>query len=170
MVQLADRTLQYRVVGRSRRRRTEQKRQGTVEQLTLLLQRAKAFNHETVDLNLSALQGLFNGSRTAYIQVGRAKEIKEAVLFFSEIGVQNVVVCGGEESHLVADFLKAQNVPVLSERLHALPNRADDAYDLPYALPKLLQDAGVVYALHLHRNMEVMGSRNLPFWRARPYA
>lgn len=139
------------------------KRKEQLEQLTLLLQRAKAFNHETVDLNLSALQGLFNGSRTAYIQVGRAKEIKEAVLFFREIGVQNVVVCGGEESHLVADFLKAQNVPVLLERLHALPNRADDAYDLPYALPKLLQDAGVVYALTYTGNMEVMGSRNLPF-------
>ena len=139
----------------------ERKKQ--LEQLTLLLQRAKAYHHETVDLNLSALKGLFDGSRTAYIRVSRAKEIREAVLFFREIGVQKTVVCGGEESYLVADFLKAHHVPVLLERLHALPYRTDDAYDLPYALPKRLQDAGVLYALTYTGGMEVMGSRNLPF-------
>lgn len=139
------------------------KRKEQLEQLTVWLQRAKAFHHETVDLNLAALKGLFNGSRTAYITVSRAKEIQEAVLFFKETGVQKIVICGGDESHLVADFLKEQNVPVLLERLHSLPYKTDDAYDLPYELPKRLQDAGVLYALTYTGSMEVMGSRNLPF-------
>lgn len=139
------------------------KRKEQLEILTLLLQRAKAYHNETVDLKLAALKGLFDGSRTAYINVSRAKEIKESVLYFQELGVQKIVVCGGEESPLVADFLKARNIPVLVERLHALPYKGDDAYDQPYALPKQLQDAGVLYALTYMGSMEVMGSRNLPF-------
>jgi imidazolonepropionase-like amidohydrolase len=140
-----------------------EKRKSQLEQLQSLLERARVYNHETVDLNLASLKGLFDGSQRAYVTVNRAKEIKEAVLFFKKMGVQKIVVCGGAESHLVADFLKQESVPVLLERLHALPFKSDDPYDLPYAGAYLLQQAGVLYGLSYSGGMEAMGSRNLPF-------
>lgn len=139
------------------------KRAEQLQQLSILLQRAKVYNNETVDLSLAALKGLFNGSRNLYVNVSRAKEIKESVLFFKNLGIKKIVVVGAEECYLVTDFLKEHNIPVLLERLHALPFKNDDAYDQPYALPKYLQDAGIVFGLTYAGNMEAMGSRNLPF-------
>lgn len=142
---------------------TNKKRKEELEGLTQLLLRARVFNNENVDLSLAALKGLFDGSKNLYVNVSRAKEIKEAVLFFKDLGIKKIVVCGGEESHLVAGFLKENEVPVLLNRLHSLPYKNDDAYDLTYELPKLLQDAGVVFGLSYTGGMENMGSRNLPF-------
>lgn len=139
------------------------KRREQLDQLTLLLQRAKVFNNENVDVSLASLKGLFDGSKNLYVNVSRAKEIKESVIFFKDLGIKKMVVCGGEESHLVADFLKENKIPVLLDRLHSLPYKSDDAYDLPYALPKHLQDAGVLFGLTYSGQMEAMGSRNLPF-------
>lgn len=140
-----------------------EKRKEQLHALQLLFTRARVFDGGWVDLSLAALGGLFDGSKTLYINVSVAAEIRESVSFCKALGVKKVVVCGGGESHLVADFLKTENVPVLLDRLHSLPYLADDPYDLPYALPKLLQDAGVRYALTYTGGMEVMGSRNLPF-------
>lgn len=139
------------------------KRREQLNQLTLLLQRAKVFNNENVDVSLASLKGLFDGSKNLYVNVSRAKEIKESVIFFKDLGIKKMVVCGGEESHLVLDFLKENDIPVLLDRLHSLPYKSDDAYDLPYALPKYLQDAGVLFGLSYTGGMEAMGSRNLPF-------
>lgn len=138
-------------------------RTARLEQLSLLLRRAEKYRGETVDLSLAALKGLFDGSKNLYVNVSKAKEIKESVLFLKELGVKKIVICGGEESHWVAGFLAENRVPVLLDRLHSLPYNPDDAYDLSYALPKLLQDAGVLYGLSYTGDMENMGSRNLPF-------
>lgn len=139
------------------------KRKDDLENLALLLKRAAAYGGEFVDLKLSALKGLFSGGKRLYVNVSRAKEIKESVLFFKQLGVKHVVVCGGEESHLVADFLKQESVPVLLSRLHSLPYRNEDHYDLPYEMPFLLQKAGVLFGFSYGGDMEAMGSRNLPF-------
>ncbi len=139
------------------------KRKEELENLALLFKRAAVYRGEFVDLKLSALRGLFSGEKRLYVKVARAKEIKESVLFLKALGVKNIVVCGGEESHLVADFLKQENVPVLLNRLHSLPFRSEDNYDLSYEMPYLLQKAGVLYGLSYEGDMEAMGSRNLPF-------
>ncbi len=139
------------------------KRRDDLDNLSLLLKRASTFGGEFVDLKLSALKGLFTGENRLYVNVSRAKEIKESVLFFKELGVKHVVVCGGEESHLVADFLKKEDIPVLLSRLHSLPYRNEDHYDLPYELPFLLHKAGVLFGFSYGGDMEAMGSRNLPF-------
>jgi imidazolonepropionase-like amidohydrolase len=139
------------------------KRREDLENLALLLKRASVYGGDFVDLKLSALKGLFSGEKRLYVNVSRAKEIKESVLFFKELGVKQVVVCGGEESHLVGDFLKQEGVPVLLSRLHSLPFRNEDHYDLPYELPVLLQKAGVLFGFSYGGDMEAMGSRNLPF-------
>lgn len=139
------------------------RRKQELENLALLLKRAAVFRGEFVDLKLSSLSGLFTGEKRLYLKVSGAKEIKESVVFLKESGVKRIVVCGGEESHLVADFLRQENIPVLLNRLHSLPFHSEDDYDLPYRMPYLLQKAGVLFGLSYAGSMEAMGSRNLPF-------
>ena len=49
-------------------------------------------------------------------------------------------------------------------RVHTTPEREDDDYDLPYKLPKLLVDAGLLVGLQANGRMERMNTRNLPFY------
>jgi imidazolonepropionase-like amidohydrolase len=55
-------------------------------------------------------------------------------------------------------------VPVMVQRLHELPRFAEDDVDLTYKLPKLLDDAGVMFCLQNAGDMERMGTRNMPFY------
>lgn len=58
-----------------------------------------------------------------------------------------LVIVGGLDSWRVADLLKLHDVPVIIERTHALPYREDEDTDLPYKLPYLLKQAGVMFAI-----------------------
>jgi 6-phosphofructokinase len=73
-----------------------------------------------------------------YISADYGKEIIEAVQFAKSKGVKSIVIIGGEESLLAADFLRDNNVPVIVSGTHRLPNSIDDDTDLPYKLPQLL--------------------------------
>ena len=64
---------------------------------------------------------------------------------------------------MITDFLKENNIAVIVSRVHDLPDRPEDDIDLPYKLPYLLQKAGVLFCLNNAGDMEVMGTRNLPF-------
>ena len=48
-------------------------------------------------------------------------------------------------------------------RTHSVPRFAEDDIDLPYKLPKLLEDEGVEYCLQGEGRMPEMNTRNLPF-------
>jgi imidazolonepropionase-like amidohydrolase len=83
-----------------------------------------------------------------------------AIDFKKELGL-DVVIVGGSESFQVAELLKQNEIPVILNQMHSLPTMAEDAVDLPYKLPSLLQQAGVLFAINdedgQHRG------KNLPF-------
>ncbi|TAL58053.1 MAG: amidohydrolase [Bacteroidetes bacterium] len=118
---------------------------------------------EEKNLRLEAMRGLFSGAKTLYVHVNAAKEITDAVHFSKDAGVKKTVIVGGTESWMVADLLKENNIPVMVNRVHDLPNRADADIDLPYKLPALLQKAGVLICLENSGDMEQIQTRNLPF-------
>ncbi|MCU0439443.1 MAG: amidohydrolase family protein [Raineya sp.] len=120
-------------------------------------------NPSPTNLRYEAMRGVFDGSKNLYIHVDEAKEIVESVQFAQKKGVKKIVIVGGSESFRVADFLKNNNIPVLLNRVHSLPNRADDDIDMTYKLPSVLQKAGVLVGLNYEGDMEAMGSRNLAF-------
>jgi len=122
-----------------------------------------AHEHSKTDQILEAMRGLFDGSKSLFINVRRAKEIQEAVLFAQEMQVKNIVVVGAEDSWRLADFLAENNVSVILNRVHSLPIRAAEDVDIAYKKAKILYDAGVLYCLNYDGDMERMGSRNLPF-------
>jgi hypothetical protein len=115
------------------------------------------------DLRMEAMKGVFTGSKTLFINANYAVEITDVVRFKKEFGIPKVVIIGGYDSWLVAELLVDHKIPVVLRRLHSLPVREDDPVDLPYRLPLLLKQAGVLFCLGYDGDMEAMGSRNLPF-------
>lgn len=116
------------------------------------------------NLPYEALEGLFNGSQNLYVHANGVKEITDAVNFSKEMGIQKLVIVNGNNAYKIADLLASNNISVIIERSHRLPNSEDDDYDLPYKTAKLLTEKGVVVAIGMEGNMERMNSRNLPFY------
>ncbi|QHT68884.1 amidohydrolase family protein [Rhodocytophaga rosea] len=114
-----------------------------------------------VNLKLESMQGLFDGSKNLYIHAGYGKEIIEGIGFAKGHGVKKVVIVGGEDAWMAIDYLKDNNVPVLLSSLHRLPTRTEDDVDLPFKLPAMLTQAGVLVGLTYDQGP--MQIRNLPF-------
>ena len=110
-----------------------------------------------------AMQGLFDGSQKLYVYADGEKEIIDAITTAKNAGVKNVVLVGGYQAHKVTDFLKQNDIPVLVNSTHTLPNAEDDDYDFTYKLPKLLVDAGLLVAIQ-NADASNFQTRNLPFY------
>ena len=115
------------------------------------------------NLRLTALGGLFDGSKTLYIHADYAKELIESVRLAKRLGVQRVALVGARDAWMVLDFLKQNDVMLVLNRTQALPRRDGDDYDQPYKLPAQLQAAGIRYCLDFEGDMETSRGRNLPF-------
>lgn len=116
-----------------------------------------------VDLRMAAMTGVFDGSKTLFVNANVAREIQEAVLFAKEMGVKKLVIVGGYDAWRVADLLHDNRVDVILRRLHELPLRDDDDVDLPYRLPALLKERNIRFALGNSGEHERVELRNLPF-------
>jgi len=130
------------------------------------LMNAKAYgNGSGVSLNeaFTAMQGLYDGSKKLYIYAQGEKEIIDAISMAKENGVRSIVLVGGYEAHKIIPFLSQNKIPVLVLQTHAQPFRDDDDYDLPYKLPKLLVDGGLLVGIQ-NANMSNFQTRNLPFY------
>ncbi|MGG6231460.1 amidohydrolase family protein [Tenacibaculum sp. SDUM215027] len=123
-----------------------------------------AGNKTPKNLPYEALQGVLNGTQRMFVHVSGEKGITDAVNSCKELGVKNIVIVRGQEAEKVADLLKANNVPVILERAHRLPNGEDADYDRPFRAAKILTDAGILVGLGMEGDMERMSTRNLPFY------
>ncbi|MEJ7780694.1 MAG: amidohydrolase family protein [Daejeonella sp.] len=112
-----------------------------------------------INTRFEAMKGLFNGGKKLFVNVNTAKDIILAVNFAKKYNVKAVIV-GGTESYLVTDILRDNQVPVIVIETQTLPDRTEDDVYLPYKLPKLLHDGGVLYAL---TGTGYWRQRNLPF-------
>lgn len=127
---------------------------------------AKAYDETSTqqkNLRLEAMKGIYSGGKTLFIHVNYVKEIEDAVAFSMSNGVKKMVIVGGTDAWMVTDLLAENRISVMVNRVHDLPNRADDDIDLPYKLPYLLQKAGVLFCLENAGDMEQIQSRNIPF-------
>ena len=123
------------------------------------------------DLRMEAMKGLFvdgdrkaAGATTLYVHANDAKQIAEVIRFKRAEGLDRVVLVGGVDSWMLADPLRENNIAVMVQRTHSVPRFAEDDIDLPYKLPKLLEDEGVEYCLQGEGRMPEMNTRNLPFF------
>ncbi|NLP58770.1 amidohydrolase family protein [Lutibacter sp. B1] len=116
------------------------------------------------NLPYEALEGLFNNTQNLYIHASTVKEITDAIAFSKKIGISKLVIVHGNEAYKIADLLIENNIPVIIERPHRLPDNEDDDYNLPYKTAKLLVDKGITVAIGMEGDMERMSARNLPFY------
>ncbi|MEW6467513.1 MAG: amidohydrolase family protein [Bacteroidota bacterium] len=128
---------------------------------------AKAYNEvekpEETNVRFKAMKGLFSGTQTLYVHANYVKELSEAVFFAQKMGVKKMVIVGGKDSWMITDLLKENNIAVIVNRVHELPDLPEQDIDLPYKLPYLLHKAGVSFCLNNEGDMEQIHTRNLPF-------
>lgn len=135
---------------------------GAVQVLHSLFQSAQSYTGAPLNLNLHAMQSLFNGSATLYLHADEAKEIISAVRFARRYPVAKVVLVGGREALMVKDLLLGEDIPVIYEAVHALPGMAWHDTDGPFRMPYLLQEAGLKVGLGGGAT-DIQSQRNLPF-------
>lgn len=135
-----------------------------IDKVRTFFREAKAYfdesKHEHTNLKFEAVKGLFDKTQTFFVHCELVKEMMIAVEFAKEFGFKTVIV-GGSDSWKITDYLKQNNIAVILNQMHTLPNMQDDDVDLPYKLPFLLQQAGVNYCIS--DQDEENRYRNLPF-------
>lgn len=124
----------------------------------------KVNNHNEINIRFESVRGLFNGTKRIYIHADYIKEITEAITFVKKYELKNVTLVGAYDAWMVAELLKENNISVILKRVHSLPERQEEDVYLPYKMPKILFDAGILFCLENAGDMEAMNTRNLPFY------
>ncbi|MEH8021373.1 amidohydrolase family protein [Rheinheimera metallidurans] len=101
-----------------------------------------------IDSRWQAMLPVFKGERPLFVHADDARQIRQAMLLAKEYGVKLNIV-GGRDSWRMADELAAAKVAVIYTAPYGLPTRGDENYSQAFITPKVLQDAGVEYALSL---------------------
>ncbi|HNP19622.1 MAG TPA: amidohydrolase family protein [Fulvivirga sp.] len=136
----------------------------SVAEIEKLFNDAKAYaanNHGVVNIKLESMKGLFDGSKQLFIHENAAKAIIESVQFALQSGVKKVVVVGGRDAEMITEFIKDNNIPIILNGVHLLPQREEEDVFMPYKTPALLHAAGIKFCLAYGKG--AMGERNLPF-------
>lgn len=113
-----------------------------------------------LDLRQEALLPAINGERLVFIQADRARQIRDAINWIREEGVKAVIV-GGSDAWMLADSLAENSVPVILVGVNKLPQTRWERYDTPFRNAKVLQDAGVDFAIATSGDFG--NERNLPY-------
>ena len=120
-------------------------------------------NTSKFDQRLQAMKGCFTGLKRLYIHANELQQIHDIIDFVNVFKFPFPVIVGGYDAHLVGKKLKDSKIPVMLDRIHGLPQIEDEATDLPYRIPALLNRQGIQFCLQGSGDMEAMNSRNLPF-------
>lgn len=113
------------------------------------------------NVKLDAMRGLFDGSMTLFVRTNDPVDMVRAVEFARGQGVEDVVILGEDGLLDAAEYLSANEVPVIVSGVHRLPEHDHDDIDAPFRLPAELVAAGVKTGLTYPG--ENMNGRNLPF-------
>ena len=135
-----------------------------IDKVKMFFKEAKGYlseaSHKQTNLKYEATKGLFNRTQKLFVHCNAVKEMLLAIDFVTEFGF-DVVLVGGSESWQIADLLKQNNVAVILQQMHSLPQTIDDDVDQPFKTPYMLQHAGVLYAIS--DNDGTTRGRNLMF-------
>jgi len=138
-----------------------------VNELKGFMTEAKAYQNVSaskVNLPYAAVKGVFDKTQKVYVHVKNQKGITDAISTMKSLGIDQMILVGADEAYKTMDLIKKENIPVLIKRVHSLPNKEDDDYDLPYKNAATLFKNGILVALENSGDMERMNGRNLPFY------
>lgn len=124
---------------------------------------ATARDAQTPDLRLEAMKACFKGQKRVYIHAESIQQIVDVIDFAAAFQLPFPVIVGGHDAHLVGAKLRDSKIPVMLSRIHSLPQREDELTYLPYQMPALLKQQGIVFCIQNDGEMQPMNTRNLPF-------
>lgn len=138
-----------------------------VNELSTFFENALAYyntaNVTEKNLRFEAMKGIFDGSKNLYIHSDYVKDIIGAINFSKKFNIKKMVLIGGKDSYKITKMLRENNVAVMVNRLHDLPDLPEAETDLLYKLPYLLQKDSVMFCLQNQGDMEAMNARNIAF-------
>lgn len=139
-----------------------ERRDAALSELESFFAEAKAYAEgkpTVTNPRLAAMKHVFDGTEKLFITADNQKDIVAAVNFAKKHKITPVIV-GGDEAHLITDFLKENNITVVVKQPHALPNSVDDDVNMPYKNAGVLANAGVPIVISIDGYWQ---QRNLPF-------
>ena len=116
-----------------------------------------------IDIKLESMKGLFNGSKTLYAHANHSHDIRKIINLSKELEIVKTVIVGAEDALKLVDELKGNDISLILNRIHRLPESSDSPIDEPFTQAKKLQENGILFCLSYEGDMEAMGGRNLPF-------
>jgi imidazolonepropionase-like amidohydrolase len=102
--------------------------------------------HHDFDSRWDAMIPVFDGDRPVVVNANEVRQIQDAITWAEEEDVR-LIILGGRDAHLVSDHLVSKDIPVIVTTVLTSPNRDWEGYDARYALPALLAQAGVQFAI-----------------------
>lgn len=99
-----------------------------------------------IDTRWEAMRPVFDGEMPVVVNADDIRQIQDAVTWAAEENVR-MILLGGRDSHLITEYLKKNNIPVIITNVLISPNRAWESYDARYTLPSKLYEAGVEFAI-----------------------
>jgi imidazolonepropionase-like amidohydrolase len=154
--------------GGQRRVGANQAEPGNIRSLREYFERAKEYAQrrmanpkEPRDLQMEAMVPYAEGREQVYLRVRNAAQIRAAVRFAKDLGL-NAVLVGAPDAWREAALLAQENIPVIltpagKSTLSANTTVLDwDPYDTPYVVPALLARAGVRFCFQSDENAGAM--------------
>ncbi len=140
-----------------------ERKQQVYDFFTMAKAYAEKKEHKTPELRLEAMRGCLKGNKRLYIHASELQQLLDVLDFCREMEIPYPVIVGGYDSYLITTQLRDSKIPVMLQRIHSLPENENDPIDLPYRLPSILQEAGILFCLQNEGDMEAMNARNIPF-------
>jgi len=97
------------------------------------------------DVRMDGMIPVVTGEVPVIFEAREEDDIRSAVAFAEEMEL-DYLIRGAEDAWKITDFLADHDVKVLYSGIHGTPGR-DEPYDVHYATPALLNEAGVDFAL-----------------------
>ncbi len=98
------------------------------------------------DIRMDGLIPVVTGEVPVIFEASEEDDIKAAVEFAEELDLR-YLIRGGRDAWKITDFLVEHDVKLLFSGIHGTPGR-EEPYDVHYATPALLHEAGVDFAIY----------------------
>jgi len=107
---------------------------------------AEGVPRHDIDTRWEAMMPVFDREMPVVVGADDIRQIQDAITWASEENVR-MILLGGRDSHLVSEYLKKNEIPVIITSVISSPNRSWESYDASYSLPSKLFEAGVEFAI-----------------------
>jgi imidazolonepropionase-like amidohydrolase len=138
----------------------------SIEKIKTFFENSKVYdpNQTPSHLPYQAMRGVFNGTKTLYLHAEDEKQIVDGISFLKSLGIEKIVLVGGNEALQQLNFIKTHNIPVIVSRPHRLPDNEDQDVKGTFKLAAKLTEVGILTSIDVSGRMERMYTRNLPFY------